>query len=106
MSVIARAVASGSETNGHGPLVAATPASALAMAELGIAELLDSLYANGLTASWSGQDIAILEAAHEAVSAAHRRFQALRAGREHDVGLWTARLQAAARHLSEAALGL
>lgn len=102
MSVVARTMVSGSEA----PVVATTPAGALAMAELGIAELLDSLYANGPFTTWTAQDIAILEAAHEAVSAAHRRFQALRAGRDDAVGLWTARLQAAARHLSEAALGL
>jgi hypothetical protein len=99
------AITSVSETNGH-CLSAPTPASALALADVAMADLLDCLYANGPTTDWSAQDIAILEAVQEVVRAAHQRFAALRAGREQDVLLETARLQAAARHLSDAALGL
>lgn len=94
------------ETNGHVTAAAPTPAGALGIATVALTDLLESLYGGGPAETFSAQDMAILDAVYEAVSAAHGRFQALRIGRADDVALWTARLQAAARHLSEAALGL
>lgn len=94
------------ETNGHVAATTPTPAGALGIAELALVDLLESFYATGPAETLSVQDLAILDAVHEAACAAHRRFQALRVGRDHDVSLWTARLQVAARHLSGAALGL
>jgi hypothetical protein len=94
------------DMDGRGPSAAPTPAGALGMAELALVDLVESLYGIEPAEAFSAQDMAILDAVHEAVSAAHRRFQALRADRTADVALWTARLQVAARHLGKAALGL
>jgi hypothetical protein len=94
------------ETDGHVTTAAPTPIGALGIAMVALTDLVESLYGAGWAEEFSAQDVAILDAVYEAVSAAHRRFQALRADRTADVALWTARLQVAARHLSEAALGL
>jgi len=91
---------------GRAAPVVLTPTGSLALAAAAMGELLDSLYANGPITEWSAQDVAILQAVHEAVHAAHQGFAALLAGHKRDVLLETARLQVAARHLSEAALGL
>ena len=94
------------ETDGEVTTAAPTPIGALGIATVALTDVLESLYGGGAAEAFSAQDMAILDAVHEAARAAHRRFQALRVGRDHDVSLWTARLQVAARHLSGAALGL